>query len=237
MSQSSRPPARVLVVEDEDHLAESIVENLELEGHRVELVRDGAKALEELREDGRFDLVLLDVMLPEVDGFTVCETARARGVTTPILFLTARGAAQERVRGLRAGGDDYLAKPFHLEELLLRIEAILRRTRDEVRQPGSATFGDNRIDFRSYRAETWRGEKVELSHKEAMILQLLVGARGEVVSRDQILDRVWGHDAFPSSRTIDNFVVRLRRHFERNAEAPRFIQTVRGVGYRFDADG
>jgi two-component system alkaline phosphatase synthesis response regulator PhoP len=137
---------------------------------------------------------------------------------------------------LRAGGDDYLAKPFHLEELLLRIEAILRRTRTTEQPLDEASFGGNRVDFRSYRAKTWRGEEIELSHKEAMILRLLVSAAGEVVSRDQILDRVWGYDAFPSSRTIDNFVVRLRRIFERNPEAPGFIQTVRGVGYRFESN-
>ena len=228
------PEAQLLLVEDEPNLAAGIADNLVSEGCRVQTVADGQAALD-LMIAQSFDLVILDVMLPRMDGFTVCEETRRAGVLTPVLFLTARGQAQDRIRGLRAGGDDYLAKPFHLDELLLRVRAILRRTKsggssiaDEI------DFGGHRVNLRSYRAVTAQGDELELTHKEAMILRLFVEREGEVVSRDDILDRVWGYELFPSSRTIDNFILRLRRRFEPDPEAPRFFQTVRGVGYRFN---
>jgi two-component system alkaline phosphatase synthesis response regulator PhoP len=154
------------------------------------------------------------------------------------LFLTARGGVDDRLRGLRAGGDDYLAKPFHLEELILRVKAILRRSAPEpsAGSSGVLEFGGNRIDLDAYRAVAWDGEVHELTHKEAMILRLLAERRGAVVSRDLILDRVWGFDLFPSSRTIDNFIVRLRKRFEERPERPRHFHTVRGVGYRFTVE-
>lgn len=234
-SESRRP--RILVVEDEPHLAEGIADNLEAEGYDVVIAGDGAAGLERL-VSRRFDLGILDVMLPELDGFSVCRTARDQGVETPILFLTARGGVDDRLRGLRSGGDDYLAKPFHLEELILRVKAILRRSAPE---PSAVTgsvieFAGNRIDLDAYRATAWDGQVYELTHKEAMILRVLAERQGAVVSRDTILDRVWGFDLFPSSRTIDNFIVRLRKRFEERPERPRHFHTVRGVGYRFTVD-
>ena len=226
---SDRTPL-ILLVEDEPSLAAGIRDNLEDEGYRVEHVTDGRSGLRRLQQGG-LDLVVLDVMLPELDGYTVCELARAQGIDTPILFLTAKGTVDDRLRGLRAGGDDYLAKPFHLEELLLRVAAILRR--GSAPSGESFEFGGNRVDFSTYEAVDWRGDAQQLSHKELKILETLVRARGAVVSREQILDSVWGRDAFPTSRTIDNFVVRLRRRFERDPDQPRFITTVRGIGYRF----
>lgn len=226
---SDRTPL-ILLVEDEPSLAAGIRDNLEDEGYRVEHVTDGRSGLRRLQQGG-LDLVVLDVMLPELDGYTVCELARAQGIDTPILFLTAKGTVDDRLRGLRAGGDDYLAKPFHLEELLLRVAAILRRGSAPAGE--SFEFGGNRVDFSTYEAVDWRGDAQQLSHKELKILETLVRARGAVVSREQILDSVWGRDAFPTSRTIDNFVVRLRRRFERDPDQPRFITTVRGIGYRF----
>ncbi len=232
--------ARVLVVEDEPHLAAGIAANLEAEGCKVAVVGDGVAALSTMVR-GTHDLVVLDVMLPELDGFTVCEQARAAGVATPVLFLTARGEARDRIRGLRSGGDDYLTKPFHLEELLLRVGAILRRSRNAGYDTNGVAvtvveFEGNRVDLASYRGTNAQGEPQELTHKEAMILKLLAERAGEVVSRDDILDRVWGYEQFPSSRTIDNFILRLRRRFERDPEAPRHFHTVRGVGYRFTRD-
>lgn len=225
--------SRILVVEDEPHLAAGIAENLEAEGYESVIVADGATGLERLLSR-RFDLGILDVMLPELDGFTLCRMAREQGVATPILFLTARGGVDDRLRGLRAGGDDYLAKPFHLEELILRVKAILRRAAPESSAVSSVLeFGGNRIDLDAYRATSWDGQTHELTHKEAMILRVLAEHQGSVVSRDLILDRVWGFDLFPSSRTIDNFIVRLRRRFEERPERPRHFHTVRGVGYRF----
>ncbi|HVS65966.1 MAG TPA: response regulator transcription factor [Thermoanaerobaculia bacterium] len=228
--------SRILVVEDEPHLAEGIVDNLEAEGYEAVIARDGAEGLKRLLTR-RFDLGILDVMLPELDGFAVCRMAREQGVGTPILFLTARGGVDDRLRGLRSGGDDYLAKPFHLEELMLRVKAILRRSASEPSVASDVLeFGGNRIDLDAYRATSWDGEIHELTHKEAMILRVLAERQGSVVSRDTILDRVWGFDLFPSSRTIDNFIVRLRKRFEERPERPRHFHTVRGVGYRFTVE-
>ena len=234
----SEPNARILVVEDEKHLAEGIRENLEVEGYGVAVALDGPAGLEAARR-GRFDLILLDVMLPGMDGFTVCETLRDEDDSTPVLFLTARSAPSDRIRGLEAGGDDYLAKPFHLRELLLRVSAILRRRTWYAALPDQGAvlrFGENEVDFRTYSARGWDGVEHMLTQKEAMILKALTEEPGHVVSREEILEKVWGYDVFPSTRTIDNFIVRLRKRFEPDPESPRFIHTVRGVGYRFTPD-
>jgi len=223
---------RLVLVEDEEHLAEVVGDNLELEGYEVHLVRRGERAVERIGELDP-DLVLLDVMLPGVDGFTICERLRAAGETVPVLFLTARGSRDDRVRGLELGGDDYLVKPFDLGELILRVRAILRRTEWYARPDGDAplVLGEAVVDFRAFTVT--RGDDVQqLSEKETMILRALAERRGEVVSRAEILDRVWGYDAFPTSRTIDNFIVRLRRLLEPDPSHPRYIHTVRGTGYR-----
>lgn len=227
--------ARVLLVEDEPHLALGLVENLEDEGYDVTHCADGESGLQAL-VGRRFDLAVLDVMLPGLDGFTLCETARRDGVVTPVLFLTAKGGVDDRIRGLRAGGDDYLAKPFHLDELLLRVSAILRRARREEKELVELQFGGNSVDLQAYRGTAWNGRVHEMTHKEAMILKTLALRAGEVVSRDEILDRVWGRDVFPSSRTIDNFILKLRRRFEREPEEPLHFHSVRGVGYRFTVE-
>lgn len=227
--------ARILVVEDEAHLAAGIRENFELEGYAVEVAGDGLDGLARIR-DGGLDLVVLDVMLPGMDGFTVCETLRAEGIDVPILFLTARTTADDRVRGLEAGGDDYLPKPFHLKELLLRVAAMLRRRSWYGVLPGPGAevrFGGNVVDFRTMKGKAWDGTEEMLTQKEAMILKALAERPGEVISREEILEKVWGYEIFPSTRTIDNFIVRLRKRFERDPEAPRHFHTVRGVGYRF----
>jgi two-component system alkaline phosphatase synthesis response regulator PhoP len=224
---------RLMVVEDEEHLAEVIADNLELEGYRVEVVVDGARALERIREEPPA-LVLLDVMLPGMDGFTVCDTLRREGRDVPILFLTARSSQDDRVRGLELGGDDFLGKPFDLRELMLRVRAILKRS-SWYQAPSSAgellVLGPARVDFKRYVAQL-EGREVQLSQKETMILRCLAEKPGEVVSRTEILDRVWGYNAFPTERTIDNFIVRLRRLLEPDPQAPRYIHTVRGTGYR-----
>jgi len=227
--------ARVLVVDDEVHLAEGIAENLELEGYATAVAHDGVAGLEKVRA-AEWDLVVLDVMMPEKDGLTVCEELRAEGNNVPILFLTARGALSDRVRGLEAGGDDYLAKPFSLREFLLRVAAILRRQRghaERVREQATLAFDENEIDFRTYKGRAWDGSEHALTHKEAMILKVLSERAGQITSREEILDAVWGYEVFPSTRTIDNFIVRLRKRFERDPEHPRHFHTVRGVGYRF----
>jgi two-component system alkaline phosphatase synthesis response regulator PhoP len=225
--------ARILVVDDEAHLAAGIRENLEAEGYRTDVAHDGGAGLDRLRAEP-FDLVVLDIMMPNMDGLELCAQLRREGIQTPVLFLTVKGAAEDRVRGFEAGGDDYLSKPFHLQELLLRVAAILRRTSWYQSSPTSTLeFGGNRIDFKTYEARAWDGSAHSLTHKEAMILRVLAEQPGNIVTREEVLDRVWGYEVFPSTRTIDNFIVRLRKRFERNPEAPAHFHTVRGVGYRF----
>lgn len=226
--------SRILVVEDEKHLAEGIRENLEAEGHAVEVVYDGESGLERARR-GELDLIVLDVMLPGTDGFTMCETLRDEGHRVPVLFLTARSTPEDRVRGLEAGGDDYLAKPFHLPELLLRVAAILRRRQwFDAHQPGASElrFGGNVVDLGASRGRAWDGREHALVDKEAMILQVLSERPGEVVSRDEILERVWGYEVFPSTRAVERLVTRLRGRFEPEPDQPRHLHEVRGVGYR-----
>jgi two-component system alkaline phosphatase synthesis response regulator PhoP len=224
---------RLIVVEDEEHLAEVIADNLALEGFEVEVIGDGTRALERIQAAPPA-LVLLDVMLPGLDGFSICERLRAAQCDVPVLFITARSALDDRLRGLELGGDDFLGKPFDLRELMLRVRAILKRTKwFESPSPAGETLalGDARIDFKRY-AATIDGREVVLSQKETMILRCLAEKPGEVVSRAEILERVWGYDAFPTERTIDNFIVRLRRLLEPDPQAPRYIHTVRGTGYR-----
>ena len=228
----SSNPARVLIVDDEINLAEGIRENLEIEGYMTAVAHDGAEGLERLLNED-FDLVLLDVMMPKLDGLQVCAKLRESGNQTPVLFLTVRNDADDRIRGFEAGGDDYLAKPFHLQELLLRVAAILKRSAWYAGQQDNLGFEGNEIDFRTYQATSWDGTRHNLTHKEAMILKLLAENSGQIVTREEVLDRVWGYEVFPSTRTVDNFIVRLRRRFERNPESPAHFHTVRGVGYRF----
>ena len=232
---------RILVVEDDPHLAAGVIENLRAEGYEVSTAADGEQALGWLRA-GSCALIVLDVMLPGIDGFAVCRTLREQGNNTPVLFLTARGDPADRVRGLESGGDDYLAKPFHLQELLLRVRAIIRR-RDwyhsvsDTAATAVLAFGGNEVDFRAFRARSWNGESQELTEKEAMILKVLAEHGGEIVSREDLLEKVWGYDVFPSTRTVDNFILRLRKRFERDPADPRHFLTVWGVGYRFLKDG
>jgi len=224
--------ARILVVDDEEHLADGIRENLQAEGYAAVVAQDGVEGLKRAMAE-TFDLILLDVMMPKMDGLKTCEELRRNGLQTPVLFLTVKGDPEDRIRGLEAGGDDYLAKPFHLKELLLRVAAILRRTDWYKQARTTLSFGGNEIDFQTYHARAWDGTEHALTHKEAMILKILADHAGTIVPREDILDKVWGYEVFPSTRTIDNFIVRLRKRFERNAEAPEHFHTVRGVGYRF----
>ncbi len=232
-----KPTQHILVVDDEEALAQGIGENLEAEGYDVTIVGDGITALDHLRSK-KYDMVLLDVMMPGMDGFGVCKTIRGEGNQIPVLFLTAKGTAEDRIHGLELGGDDYLSKPFALRELLLRVSVILRRERwyrSEPQADGGThlSFGGNDFDYRSYNGTSWDKQEQQLSHKEAMILKTLAERDGEVVSREFILEQVWGYEVFPSTRTIDNFIVRLRKRFEREPDHPRHIHTIRGVGYRF----
>ena len=232
---------RILLVEDEQSLAETIRLNLELEGYKVHLAGDGKKALKAFRQE-RFDLVLLDVMLPEMDGFTVCEAIRLENDLVPVLFLTAKHSSADRINGLRIGGDDYLTKPFNLEELLLRVQALLKRSQrnSEAKSSGTNTyqFDGFTLNFSEMTVLCPDGNKINLTKKENALLKLLTDRKNEVVSREHILETVWGYDVYPSTRTIDNFIVTFRKYFEKDPGNPVHFHSVRGVGYRFtDSSG
>jgi len=238
----SETAQRVLVVEDDLHLAEGMAENMRAEGYAADTAYDGRAGLSQaLASD--YDLLILDVMLPHMDGFALCRELRQAGKSTPVLFLTARGDPQDRVRGLEAGGDDYLTKPFHLDEFLLRVKAILRRWdwyKQSLTKPASdgiLRFAGNEVNFRTFRAKSWDGSFHDLTEKEAMIMKALSEQPDEVVTRDDLLEKVWGYEVFPSTRTVDNFILRLRKIFERTPHEPRHFLTVRGVGYRFLPEG
>lgn len=225
---------RILVVEDEEHLRNMIKLNLELEGYHPICVGDGPSALEKFH-NSRFDLAILDVMLPEVDGFTICKTIRLEGNTTPVLFLTARNTSRDRVEGLKIGGDDYLAKPFELEELLLRVQKLIQRTQNVQPQLNVKTFsfGGNEINFDSFEIKDKSQTTRRISKKETMLLKLLVQNKGKAVSREEILETVWGYNVFPSTRTIDNYILAFRKYFEEDPKRPRYFHSIRGVGYKF----
>ena len=228
---------RILLVEDEQSLAETIKLNLELEGCKIVTAGDGRKALKAFKNE-RFDLIILDVMLPELDGFTVCEAIRLEDTEIPILMLTAKSTSSDRVNGLKKGADDYLTKPFNLEELLLRIQNLLKRTarNNESKNVSlnSYQLGDQSINFTEMTVTTTEGQKINLTKKENQLLKLLLERKNEVVSREHILETVWGYDIYPSTRTIDNFIVTFRKYFEKNPSEPQFFHSVRGVGYRFN---
>lgn len=223
---------RILLVEDEEHIQETVKLNLELEGYEIVATDNGRDAVKYTQEQ-HFDLLILDVMLPEVDGFQILEQVRLTNRDVPVIFLTAKDTAQDRITGLRKGADDYLTKPFVLEELLLRVERLLQRT-SKAPEVSSDTyeFGNNNVNFATYEAQGNPGQ-FTLTKKEAMLLKLLVDRRGEVVSRQQILQSVWGYDVYPSTRTIDNFILSFRKYFEDDPKNPEFFLSVRGVGYKF----
>lgn len=227
--------AKILLVEDEEALVDAIRLNLELEGYAVIVATTGTAALERFAE-GPVDLVVLDVMLPEMNGFDVCSEIRRNDLRTPILFLTAKNNPTDRVTGLKLGGDDYLAKPFNLEEFLLRVQILVRRaaaTREQAVELSSYRFGPNNISFASFEIQGANGLTKTLSKKEIGLLKLLIERKHEVVSRKEILDTVWGYDVYPSERTIDNFISNFRKYFEIDPKQPEYFHSVRGVGYKF----
>ncbi|MFB6258138.1 MAG: response regulator transcription factor [Flavobacteriales bacterium] len=225
-----------MIVEDEDSLSDLLKVNLETEGYQAEVASDGATALERFASR-RYDLIVLDVMLPGMDGLTVCRKIRAENNSVPILFLTARNESQDRIEGLRIGGDDHLGKPFELEELLLRISRLLERSKARSEQGPHRlkqfAFGGNRVDLEAYEAHSWDGRVKQLSKRELMFLKLLIDERDRAVSREKILETIWGFEVYPSTRTIDNFILAFRKFFEPNPKDPHYFHSVRGVGYKF----
>jgi DNA-binding response OmpR family regulator len=235
---SEPQPPRLLVVEDDEAIAQGLVFNLERKGYQVETTADGAEALERIR-GARFDLVLLDVRLPSLDGFEVCRRLRQAGDFTPILMLTARGQADDVIFGLKSGADDYVVKPFDLAELLARVEGLLRRLTWSRQTGGGAPpaaqrneFGDYWVDFETFEARTRRGE-VQLSQKEIAVMRIFLSRPHQVVTRRELLADVWRLPHHPNERVVDNVIVALRQHFEEDSSRPRHILSVRGVGYRF----
>ncbi len=226
---------RILLVEDEESLQDIIKLNLELDGYEVNAVNNGKMALEEFAAK-RFDLVILDVMLPEVDGFTICQTIRLENTKVPILFLTAKSSVEDRVFGLKIGGDDYLTKPFNLDEFLLRVQALLKRgnTTAEL-NIDRFQFENCVIDFSAFTITDIKGKQHQLSKREMKLLRLFVERRNEVLSRETILETVWGYDVFPSTRTIDNYILAFRKYFEKDPKDPKHFHSIRSVGYKFVA--
>ena len=232
----SNPPKKsILLVEDEENLHEALKLNLELENYEVTSAFDGAQALKAVQQE-YFDLIILDVMLPGVDGIHVTETIRIHNNQVPILILSAKNASADRVLGLKKGADDYLTKPFNLEELLLRVQKLIEKNqklqdRDSVSDIYS--FGKNTIDFKAQEAVTKNNQKIQLSKKEAMLLKLLIENKNEVVTREKILQSVWGYNVYPTTRTIDNFILSFRKYFETDSRNPKYFHSVRGVGYKY----
>jgi len=224
----------ILVAEDERALGEMLCDNLTLEGYHAEHVLAGHTALERMQKGG-IDLLVLDVMLPVHDGFEVLRQLRQRGDQTPVLILSARSADRDRIRGLELQADDYLTKPFNLRELLLRIDALLRRRPAPAAGTDLLSFDGNQIDFRAMQAISRNGERVELTATETKLLKLLAGRAGTVVTRKSVVEHLFGSAATPTVRTLDNVMLRLRKLFEADPTAPRHLHTVRGIGFRFDA--
>lgn len=222
---------RVLIIEDEPNMVLGLKDSCEYEGYEVFVARDGKEGLE-MASTEKPDIILLDVMLPLMSGIDVCRTLRTLGIETPILMLTARSEETDKVVGLEVGADDYVTKPFSVKELLARIRAHLRRAAKQVAEIESFTFGDVELNFRKYAARKG-GQALDLSPREFEILRYLIRRRGEIVTRDQLLDEVWGYDSTPVTRTVDNHIARLRQKIETHPSEPQHIITVHRLGYRF----
>ncbi|MFM7510393.1 MAG: response regulator transcription factor [Bacteroidota bacterium] len=225
----------ILLVEDEENLHEALKLNLELEGYGVSSAFDGAAALKAIANE-YFDLLILDIMLPEMDGLAVTESIRISNNEIPILILSAKNTSADRVSGLKKGADDYLTKPFNLEELLLRVHKLIdknKRLQDRNSVDEQYQFGSNTIDFKAQEAIGVTGERIQLSKKESMLLKMLIENKNEVVPREKILQTVWGYQVYPTTRTIDNFILNFRKYFETDSRNPRYFHSVRGVGYKY----
>jgi two-component system, OmpR family, alkaline phosphatase synthesis response regulator PhoP len=225
----------ILLVEDEENLHEALKLNLELEGYEISSAFDGEQALKIIQQE-YFDLIILDVMLPGIDGINITETIRVQNNDVPVLILSAKNTSADRVLGLKKGADDYLTKPFNLEELLLRIQKLIEKNKklqDKDSLGDSYSFGKNTIDFKAQEATTQKGQRIRLSKKEVMLLKLLIENKNEVVTREKILQAVWGYNVYPTTRTIDNFILSFRKYFEEDSRNPRYFHSVRSVGYKY----
>lgn len=232
---SVKNKSNLLIVEDEENIREMLQLNLELEGYEVSIAKTGIQAIKMVKAE-YFDLIILDIMLPEMDGITVCETIRTQNIDVPILFLSAKDSVADRIEGLKKGGDDYLTKPFNLEELLLRVEKLVAKNKRIQHSAPVAEiyeFQGGKIDFAAHECYDKNGQRQELSKKESALLKLLIERDGETVSREHILQVVWGYNVYPTTRTIDNFILGFRKHFEQDTRSPIYFHSIRGVGYKF----
>ncbi|HJY85288.1 MAG TPA: response regulator transcription factor [Candidatus Acidoferrales bacterium] len=229
MEANSR--TKILIVEDEPNMVAGLRDNFEYEGYQVITAGDGVEGLERAFADSP-DLVVLDVMMPRMSGLDVCRQLKARRPSIPVIMLTARGQEVDKVVGLELGADDYVTKPFSIRELLARVKAVLRRARTLPREQEHLSFGDVEVDLRKHQVQR-RGQAVEFSAKEFQLLKYFLCHPGETLSRDRLLDEVWGYERYPTTRTVDAHIVRLRQKIEPNPEEPRFILTIHGVGYKF----
>jgi DNA-binding response OmpR family regulator len=221
----------ILIIEDEAQMRSGLKDNLEFEGYAVDVAEDGQIGLDKSLSKS-YDLIILDVMLPKLSGFDVCKKIREKGIKTPIIMLTAKGEEIDKVLGLELGADDYVTKPFSLRELLARVKAILRRTDESTsKAQQKITIGKLEIDFNSYTAMV-EGKSVAMTHKEYEIVKYLWQHKGATVSRDNLLEEVWGYDDYPTTRTVDNFILKLRQKIEINPNRPKHILTVHGIGYK-----
>jgi DNA-binding response OmpR family regulator len=223
---------RILVVEDEPTIAMGLQDDLEQESYAVEVVNDGAVAIKRILE-GEFDLILLDVMLPGADGFTVCRDVRMKGIRTPIIMLTAKGQEVDKIVGLELGADDYVTKPFSPRELLARIKAVLRRAHDDPKPASNYQFADITVDFDRFEVLR-KGEKIDLTAMEFKLLRAFLESRGQVLTIDELLRKIRGEDVFLTDRVIYTHVNNLRSKIEENPHTPKLLISVRGIGYRFD---
>ena len=227
--------ANILLVEDEENLHDALKLNLELENYEITSAYNGAEALKAIKDEF-FDLIIMDIMLPQIDGITVTETIRIQGNDVPILILSAKNTSSDRVLGLKKGADDYMVKPFNLEELLLRVEKLIHKNKKFLEKETIIEvyeFGSNKIDFKAQSAITWNNKNIALSKKEIMLLKLLIENKNEVVTREKILQSVWGYNVYPTTRTIDNFILNFRKYFEKDSRNPKYFQSIRGVGYKY----
>ncbi len=225
---------KILLAEDEKSLAEGLIFNLQDEGYEVTWVQDGEAAVKKYKSEF-FDLIILDIMMPYLDGYEVTEIIRSNNINIPILMLTAKEQLHDKVKGLKIGADDYLTKPFHLEELLVRIQVLLRRSswKEEKRVPNVYVFGENEINFDDLSAKSPNGN-FQLTLKEAEVMRLFISNKGKIVSRRELLATVWNISYVINTRTVDNFIARLRKYFERDSKNPKYIKSIRGAGYLFD---
>ncbi|MEY2901531.1 MAG: hypothetical protein RLY89_637 [Bacteroidota bacterium] len=232
---SNESKANILLAEDEENLHEALKLNLEMEGYTVTSAFDGNEALKAIANE-YFDLIIMDIMMPEVDGISVLETIRVNANEVPVLILSAKNSSADRVLGLKKGADDYLTKPFNLEELLLRVSKLIEKNQKiQVKESigDHYEFGQNNIDFKAQTAINFNQQTIELSKKEVMLLKLLIENKGEVVTREKILQVVWGYNVYPTTRTIDNFILNYRKYFEQDSRNPKHFHSVRGVGYKY----